>query len=60
MGCLKGIGLLKLVLELKFLDVFMGREGSIDSDIYPYFCIIVFLLFLGGLGVLLRVMEGIF
>ena len=29
-----GIVLLNLVLELKFLDVFMGREDRIEFDIF--------------------------
>jgi len=33
MSCLNGIVLLNLVFELKFLDVFMGREDPIEFDI---------------------------
>jgi len=33
MGCLGGIVLLNLVFELKFLDVFMGREDPIEFNI---------------------------
>jgi len=32
MSCLRGIGLLNLVFELKFLNVFMGREDPIEFD----------------------------
>jgi len=31
MRCLKGIYLLNLVFELKFLDIFMGREDPIAA-----------------------------
>ena len=37
--------LLKLVFELKFLDVFMGREDPIEFDIYlALFLMFVFCL----------------
>jgi hypothetical protein len=46
MSCLKGIGLLNLVFELKFLDVFMGREDPIEFDIYLAFVLLFVVLFL--------------
>jgi hypothetical protein len=33
MSCLEGIGLLNLVFELKFLNVFVGREDPLEFDI---------------------------
>ena len=42
MSCLRGTVLLNLVLELKFLDVFMGREGPIEFDIYLAFMLLFF------------------
>ena len=34
MGCLRGIDLFNLAFEIKFLDIFMGREDPIEFDIY--------------------------
>ena len=34
MSCLKGISLLNLIFELKFLDFFMGREDPIEFNTY--------------------------
>jgi len=45
MGCLRGIDLLKMVFEIKFLDDFMGREDPIEVDIYRSF-VLLFVLFL--------------
>jgi len=39
-SCIKGTGLLNLVFELKFLDVFMGREDPIDFFKFMIPCII--------------------
>lgn len=44
MGCLGGIDLLNLVFELKFLNVFVGREDPIEFYIYLFilFCLCLF------------------
>jgi hypothetical protein len=46
MSFLKGVGLLNLVFELKFLNVFMGREDPIEFYIEFY----IVCLFIGLLG----------
>jgi len=53
MGCLKRVSLFNLVFELKFLDVFMGREDPIEFDIYLIFVLLFVLYLLSGLNVLL-------
>ena len=42
MGCLKGVDLLNLVFELKFLDVFMVREDPIEFYIRFYIVLFVY------------------
>ena len=49
-GTLKGgIVLLNLVFELKYFDVFMGREDPVEFDIYLAF-ILLFVCFCFKLG----------
>jgi len=45
MGCHRGIDLLNMVFEIKFLDDFMGREDPKEVDIYRSF-VLLFVLFL--------------
>ena len=46
MGCLRSIDLLNLVFEIKLLDIFMGREGPIEFDIYrSLYCLFNFFEF---------------
>ena len=43
MGCLRGIDLLNLAFEIKFLDIFMGPEDPIEFDIYrSLYCLFYF------------------
>jgi len=42
MGCLRGVDLLNLVFELKFLDVFMGREVPVEFYIRFYVVLFVY------------------
>ena len=45
MSCLKGVHLLNLVFELKFLDVFMGREDPIEFYIEFYIVLVCLLVY---------------
>ena len=45
MGCLRGIDLLNLAFEIKFLDIFMVREDPIEFDIYRSLYCCLFYLF---------------
>ena len=44
-GCLRGIDLSNLTFEIKFLDIFMGREDPIQFVIYRSLYCCLFYLF---------------
>lgn len=50
--------LLNLVFELKFLDVFMGREDPIEFNIWFAYLLVVCLLLVSGLYCFVGVMRG--
>ena len=50
----QGVSLLKLVFELKFLNVFMGRKDPVEFDIFLSFVYFVCFLFFSKVSVLLR------
>ena len=45
MSFLKGVGLLNLVFELKFLNVFIGREDPIEFYIKFYIVLVCLLVY---------------